>query len=198
MLNVDLMLAGSEFFSGLDENLKIKFKNRLLTTLNRKLGEGGEATSLAEITITEDNVMKIQKHIGSIRCFSWFGLIFGPLWAAYHRIPLGVAVVVCLFLLAWPVLLVDHDMYLKLNDALTTAGFGIGIVFAMYGRAWLVSAEVTRYLEIRFPAQRLSKLPGFCFWGTGFNRAWVRVLFLVCITALFTGIEVGLEMFLYG
>ena len=77
MLNVDLMLGGSAFFSNLDDKSKAKFKARLLKRLNRKLGGESAAISLADIVISEENVLEIQKHTRNIVCFSWLGLAFG-------------------------------------------------------------------------------------------------------------------------
>jgi len=198
MINVDLMLESSEFFAALDDKIKAKFKARLLKRLNRKLDTEFAPESLADIVVTADNVFQLQKHISSIVSFSWLGLIFGPIWAAYHRIPFAVAIVVALFLVAWPVLMIDYAAYLELNRALSSASTATGVVFAMYGRSWLISHEITRYLAIRFPAQSVKTLSPVWFVGTGFAAPWLRVLFLVGLIVVLAGIETGLEIHLYG
>ncbi|MGB2188967.1 MAG: hypothetical protein ACPH89_09695 [Candidatus Puniceispirillaceae bacterium] len=198
MLNVDLMLGGSAFFSNLDDKSKAKFKARLLKRLNRKLGGESAAISLADIVISEENVLEIQKHTRNIVCFSWLGLAFGPFWAIYHRIPASIFTIAALFLVAWPVLLVDHAAYLKFNDALARVGASVGFVFALYGRAWLVTHEVTQYLEIRFPMQKFPAMSGVWLIGNGFRKPWMRVSFLIAATMVFLGVEIGIEILLYG
>jgi len=197
-VNVDLMLESSEFFAALDDKIKAKFKARLLKRLNGKSDAGFVTQSLADIVVTADNVTQLQKHVSSVVSFSWLGLIFGPLWAAYHRIPFAVAIVVALFAVAWPVLMIDHGAYLELNRALSSVSTATGVVFGMYGRSWLISHEITRYLEIRFPAQSLKTLSPVWLLGTGFTAPWLRVVFLIVLVAVLAGIEAGLEIYLYG
>lgn len=197
-VTVDLMLESSEFFAALNDKVKTKFKARLLKRLNRQFDTVSALTSLADIVVTEDNVLQLHKHISSIVSFSWLGLIFGPLWAAYHRIPFAVVIVAALFLVAWPVLVIDHGAYLELNRALSSASTATGVVFAMFGRSWRISHEITRYLEIRFPVQSLKTLSPVWFLGTGFAAPWLRVLFLIGVIIVLLSIEVGLEIYLYG
>jgi len=202
MLNVDLMLEGSSFFSNLDDKLKTKFKAkfkaRLLKRLNKKLGGGGTAENLSDIMISEGNVLEIQKHARNIVCFSWLGLVFGPFWAVFHRVPAAFITIAALFLVALPVLLVDHAAYLKFNEALARVGASVGVVFALYGRAWLVTHEVTQYLAIRFPTQQFPAMSGVWLIGNGIRKPWMRVLFLVAATLVFVGLEIGAEMLFYG
>ncbi len=197
-VNVDLLLESSEFFAALDDKLKTKFKTRLLKRLNKKFDREFALASLADISVTDENVNQLHKHISTIFCFSWLGLIFGPLWAAYHKVPFAVAIVASLFLVAWPVMVIDHGAYLELNRALSSASSATGVVFAMYGRSWLISHQISRYLEIRFPAQSVKTLSSVWLLGTGITAPWLRVLFLIAVIAVLAGIEVGLETYLYG
>ena len=198
MLTVNDALESSPFFSSLDETLKDKFRHRLLKRLKAKLVSLSDTQSLADIEISTDNAFHIHKHISNTLSFSWLGLVFGPVWAAYMGIPYAVIVVSCLFLVTWPVLLVDHAMYLQVNEALSRGGIGVGVVFAMYGRSWLISHELAKYLEIKFPAQYVGQLSAFAMLGLGFRSPQVRMLFVITLIGVFTAIELTIEFYLHA
>ena len=165
MLTVDDALKCSSFFCGLDETLRDKFRDRLLKRLKTKLVSFSDAASLADIELSTDNAVHIHKHISNTLSFSWLGLVFGPVWAAYMGIPYAVIAVSCLYIVAWPALLVTMPCISK-SEALSRGSIGIGVVFAMYGRSWLVYHEVAKYLKPSFRHKTLDKCQHFlCGYG---------------------------------
>ena len=197
MLTVDDALKCSSFFCGLDETLRDKFRDRLLKRLKTKLVSFSDAASLADIELSTDNAVHIHKHISNTLSFSWLGLVFGPVWAAYMGIPYAVIAVSCLYIVAWPALLVDHAMYLQVSEALSRGSIGIGVVFAMYGRSWLVYHEVAKYLKTKFPAQNFGQMSTFSMLGLGLRSPQVRILFVITLIAVFSVIELTIEFYLY-
>ena len=187
------------FFCSLDDALRDRFRYRLLERLKEKLVISSDTRSLAEVEISTDNACHIHRHISNTLSFSWLGLIFGPVWAAYMGIPYAVITASCLFVVAWPVLLVDHAIYLQVNEALVrVGGIGVGVIFAMYGRSWLISYEVAKYLTIKFPAQIIRQMSAVSLLGLGFQSPLVRMMFVITLIAVFTAIELASEFYLYG
>ena len=197
-INVEQLIKKSEMFNSLSETKQTKYKNRLLKQLNKKLLISPPKDDLSTILVENSNFKLIQGTVSMVWSFSWLGFFFSYFWAAHKKVPMAFFLSLLFIVPSWPFLFFDYDLYLSINDFLIKGGISLCAVYGIYGRSLAISDEISRYVVSQKNFIDVKVMPPVMMLGMQIIKPWLRVLSIILFVILMLGIEVGLDVLIWG
>ena len=131
--------------------------------------------------MTADNAKKVTGVSGSVWCFSWLALVFGPYWAAFKRVPVFVAVFYLDMIVTLTTLWISWDVYASYSGAVKTLPAVLALLAAVSGRGFAICLESRAILEDRFGLTLVSAPDRWMAMLLGSDRPWIRVAIMTVV-----------------
>lgn len=181
-MKISKILNDTVFYSQLSPSHQEKFKKAFVKKLQCHFKDKDPETLLDDIEVTQTNLHEIEMCLKATISFSFFGLIFGSLWAAYHRIPYALVSILILLGGSFLVLgLTGGDV----KSLVASKGYFfplfLGIMFGARGRGWVIADQFVTAARLKhnIDAKPVAIWP---YLGLQSEKPWIRVF--VCF--LFT------------
>ena len=153
----------------------------------------------AHFMVTPENARKVVRLICCVWSFSWLGMIFSSLWAAFYGAAPVVIIEYLLIIGLIGSLFISFESYVMMNGLLLLPSFiSLMTLTAFFGRSLAIHNEaaeiVARRLgvEIRWTADRIATAI------LGSERRWVRFFLYLAIILGSIALEIIIGEALYG
>lgn len=153
----------------------------------------------ARFAVTPDNAKTVVRLICTVWSFSWLGMIFNVLWAAFYG---AAPVVIIAYLLGIGMigsLFISFDSYLMLNEFFLFPSFiSLMALTALFGRSLAIYDEAAELVARRLGVEIRWKLDRIATTILGSRRPWVRFFLYLTIILGLLGVEAIIGEALYG
>ena len=150
-------------------------------------------------TVTPDNAKTVVRVICTIWSFSWLGMIFSALWAAFYG---AAPVVIIAYLLGIGMigsLFIDFESYVMLNDLFLLPSFiSLMALTALFGRSLAIHDEAAELVARRLGVEIRWKLDRIATTILFSKRPWVRFLLYLAVILGLLAVEAIIGEALYG
>ena len=153
----------------------------------------------ARFAVTPDNAKTVVRLICTVWSFSWLGMIFNALWAAFYG---AAPVVIIAYLLGIGMigsLFIDFESYVMLNDLFLFPSFiSLMALTALFGRSLAIHDEAAELVARRLGVEIRWKLDRIATTILFSKRPWVRFLLYLAVILGLLAVEAIIGEALYG
>ena len=153
----------------------------------------------ARFAVTPDNAKTVVRLICTVWSFSWLGMIFNVLWAAFYG---AAPVVIIAYLLGIGMigsLFIDFESYVMLNDLFLFPSFiSLMALTALFGRSLAIHDEAAELVARRLGVEIRWKLDRIATTILFSKRPWVRFLLYLAVILGLLAVEAIIGEALYG